>query len=40
MMKKDIVNLDNNKIKDIKIDESIFGVRELPDLIHQFIQYL
>ncbi len=38
-MKKDIINLDNNKIKDINIDENIFGVRELPDLIHQFIRY-
>ena len=38
-MKKDIINLDNNKIKDINIDENIFGVRELPDLIHQLIRY-
>jgi large subunit ribosomal protein L4 len=38
-MKKDLVNLDNSKVKDINLDESIFGIKKFPDLIHQYLRY-
>ena len=38
-MKKQLVNLKNNKVKDIEIDESIFGMKIFPDLIHNYIRY-
>ena len=38
-MKKDLVNLDNSKIKDIDLNESIFGIKTFPDLIHQYLRY-
>ena len=38
-MKKEIVNLDNKKVKDIDIDENIFDVKVFPDVIHQYIRY-
>lgn len=38
-MKKDLVNLDNSKVKDIVLDENIFGIKTFPDLIHQYLRY-
>ena len=38
-MKKDLVNLDNSKVKDIDLNESIFGIKTFPDLIHQYLRY-
>ncbi len=38
-MKKDIVNIDNKKIKDIELNESVFCLKTFPDLIHQYIRY-
>ncbi len=38
-MKKDIVNFENKKVKDIIINESIFCLKVFPDLIHQYIRY-
>ncbi len=38
-MKRDIVNIENKKVKDINIDESIFCLKSFPDLIHQYIRY-
>ncbi|MBD1147622.1 50S ribosomal protein L4 [Pelagibacterales bacterium SAG-MED31] len=38
-MKKQIVNLENKKIKDFEINLNIFGIKLLPDIIHQYIRY-
>ncbi|MDC2992171.1 50S ribosomal protein L4 [Pelagibacteraceae bacterium] len=38
-MKKDLFNLDFKKIKDISLDDAVFGVKEFPDIIHQFIRF-
>ena len=38
-MKKDLVNIENKKIKVIDIDEKIFCLNTFPDLIHQYIRY-
>ena len=38
-MKKQVVNLENKKIKDIEIDGGVFGIKILPDIIHQYIRY-
>ena len=38
-MKKQIVNLDNKKIKELEINLEIFGVKLFPDIIHQYIRY-
>ena len=38
-MKKPILNLKNKTVGDIDLDTSIFGVKKLPDLIHQYIRY-
>ncbi len=38
-MKKDILNLENKKIKDIEIIDSVWGIKVLPDIIHQYIRY-
>ena len=38
-MKKQVVNLENKKVKDIDIDGGIFGIKILPDIIHQYIRY-
>ena len=38
-MKKQVVNLENKKVKDIDIDGAIFGIKILPDIIHQYIRY-
>ena len=38
-MKKDILNFENKKIKDIDIIDSVWGIKVLPDIIHQYIRY-
>ncbi len=38
-MKKSIYNLENKTVGDIDLDANIFGVKGLPDLIHQYIRY-
>ncbi len=38
-MKKHIVNLENKKVKEFEVDSNIFGIKVLPDLIHQYIRY-
>ena len=38
-MKKEILNLKNKSVGDIDLDSTIFGVKKLPDLIHQYIRY-
>jgi len=38
-MKKKILNLKNKSVGDIDLDTKIFGIRTLPDLIHQYIRY-
>ncbi len=38
-MKKTILNLKNKSVGDIDLDKTIFGIKKLPDLIHQYIRY-
>jgi len=38
-MKKSILNLKNKVVGDIDLDSNVFGVKTLPDLIHQYIRY-
>ena len=38
-MKKTIFNLKNKSVGDIDLDVNIFGVKKLPDIIHQYIRY-
>ena len=38
-MKKKLVNLDNKSIKEIELNDEIFGIKIMPDIIHQFIRY-
>ena len=38
-MKKSVFNLKNKQVGDIELDTNIFGVKNLPDLIHQYIRY-
>ena len=38
-MKKPVVNLINKTVGDIDLDDNIFAIKELPDLIHQYIRY-
>ena len=38
-MKKSILNLKNKSVGDINLDAEIFGIKKLPDLIHQYIRY-
>ena len=38
-MKKAILNLKNKSVGDIDLDNTIFGIKKLPDLIHQYIRY-
>ena len=39
MMKETINNLDNKALKDINLDQSIFGVEVKTDIIHRMIRY-
>ena len=38
-MKKSVLNLKNKTVGDIDLDSNVFGVKNLPDLIHQYIRY-
>ena len=38
-MKKKLFDLKNNSVGDIDLDNSIFGIKILPDIIHQYIRY-
>ena len=38
-MKKTVLNLKNKSVGDINLDINIFGIKQLPDLIHQYIRY-
>ena len=38
-MKKSVLNLKNKTVGDIDLDSTIFGLKILPDLIHQYIRY-
>ena len=38
-MKKSVINLQSKTVGDIDLDSTIFGIRKLPDLIHQYIRY-
>ena len=38
-MKKQVLNLKNKTVRDIDLDTKIFGIKKLPDLIHQYIRY-
>ena len=38
-MKKSVLNLKNKTVGDIDLDATIFGLKILPDLIHQYIRY-
>ena len=38
-MKKSVLNLKNKTVGDIELDKTIFGISNLPDLIHQYIRY-
>ena len=38
-MKKQVVNLENKKVKDLDINTNVFGINLLPDIIHQYIRY-
>ncbi len=38
-MKKIVLNLKNKTVGDVDLDSNIFGIKTLPDLIHQYIRY-
>ena len=38
-MKKELLNLNDNKISQIEIEENIFGIKAFPDVIHEYIRY-
>tara|TARA_B100000963_G_C22462638_1_gene596393 strand:- start:294 stop:917 length:624 start_codon:yes stop_codon:yes gene_type:complete len=38
-VKKSILNLKSKTVGDISLDENVFGIKKLPDLIHQYIRY-
>ena len=38
-MKKTILNLKNKSVGDIDLDNTIFGIKKLPDIIHQYIRF-
>ena len=38
-MKIKVLNLKNKTVGNIDLDSNIFGIRKLPDLIHQYIRY-
>ena len=38
-MKKIVLNLKNKTVGDMELDSNIFGIKSLPDLIHQYIRY-
>ena len=38
-MKKDLLNFENIKIKDIDVNDNIWGIKVFPDIIHQYLRY-
>ncbi len=38
-MKKPVLNLNNLEVDNIVLDMNIFGIKTLPDVIHQYIRY-
>jgi len=38
-MKYPLLNLMNNNVGDISIEDNIFNIRSMPDIIHQYIRY-
>ena len=38
-MEKPVLNLKNSEVGKVKLDMNIFGLRSLPDIIHQYIRY-
>ena len=38
-MKISVLNLKNKSVGNVDLDSSIFGVKTLPDIIHQYIRY-
>ena len=38
-MKISVLNLKNKPVGEIELEMSIFGLKKLPDLIHQYIRY-
>tara|TARA_B100000963_G_scaffold259869_1_gene228148 strand:- start:291 stop:914 length:624 start_codon:yes stop_codon:yes gene_type:complete len=38
-MKKTVYNLKNKSVGNIELDSNVFGIKTLPDLIHQYIRY-
>ena len=38
-MKKPVLNLKNNEVGNVDLDMNIFGLKALPDIIHQYIRY-
>ncbi len=38
-MKISVLNLKNKPVGEIELETSIFGIKKLPDLIHQYIRY-
>ncbi len=38
-MKKTVFSLKNKTVGDMDLETSIFGIKQLPDLIHQYIRY-
>ena len=38
-MKKDLLNLNDNKISQIDINENIFGIKTYTDVIHEYIRF-
>ena len=37
-MKIKVLNLKNKPVGDIDLDSNIFGIRKLPDIIHQYVR--
>ena len=38
-MKKTVFSLKNKTVGDINLDTNVFGIKQLPDLIHQYVRY-
>tara|TARA_B100000575_G_C23059778_1_gene610114 strand:- start:399 stop:1022 length:624 start_codon:yes stop_codon:yes gene_type:complete len=38
-MKKPVLNLKNTEVGNVDVDMNVFGLRALPDIIHQYIRY-
>ena len=38
-MEKPVLNLENSKVGQVSLDSQIFGVKTLPDIIHQYIRF-